>query len=90
MKVSSIIDLPADYTSVLQQIQEDNGDDFTMLSETLNIKRSRLSHIIDALKRKGLVKTTIADFGDVWIRLSARGSKLISGIWPETTSPVAF
>jgi DNA-binding MarR family transcriptional regulator len=83
MTTNAIIDLPADYALVLQKIQEDNGEDFVVLSETLNIRYARLNHIIRSLKQKGLVRITHADFGDMWIRLSSRGGKLARAIWPD-------
>ena len=84
MRKNTVIDLPKDYALVLQQIQEDNGGDFTMLSETLSIRHSRLSHIISALRQKGLVSVSGSNFGEMWIRLSSRGNKLVKSIWPET------
>jgi DNA-binding MarR family transcriptional regulator len=83
MSSHKVIDLPTDYALVLQQVSEDGSDEFTVLSETLNIRRSRLSHIIAALRQKGLILIEKSSVGDAWIRLSSKGNKLVHQIWPE-------
>lgn len=83
MKHHTIIDLPTDYALVLQQVQEDGEDDFASLAETLSVSRPRLAHILDALRQKGLIKMSRAAYDSVVIRLSAKGSKLMTQIWPE-------
>ncbi|MDB5183138.1 MAG: hypothetical protein JWO47_922 [Candidatus Saccharibacteria bacterium] len=84
MKKNAIVDLPKDFKLVLRQIRSDKADDLTMLSELLNINRARLSHIVKALRQKGLVKISNQGFGEMWVRLSSRGTKLIGSVWPET------
>ena len=77
------ITLPEDYALVLQQIQENGQDDIANLAETLHIRRSRLSHIIDSLKHKGLIRVTRDYHSDLWIELSAKGKRLVRYLWPE-------
>lgn len=74
-----VLELPADYALVLQEIYEKVTEDFTFLAESLVLGRSRLSHVIAALQSKGLV---IID-QDRWIRLSTKGKKLVLSLWPE-------
>jgi DNA-binding MarR family transcriptional regulator len=84
MRKNAIVDLPKDFKLVLRQIRRDKADDLTMLSETLNIQRARLSHIVASLRQKGLVKISNHGLGEIWVRLSSRGAKLIGNVWPET------
>ena len=85
MSSHKVVDLPADYALVLQQVSEDGENEFSVLSETLNIKRSRLSHILHALRQKGLILIDKTSMGDAWVRLSSKGSKLVKQIWPEAS-----
>ena len=78
-----IVELPADYALVLQQIQENGQEDMINLSESLHIRRSRIAHIISALKHKGLVKITRDYHSDLWIELSGKGQRLVRQLWPE-------
>lgn len=83
MKRNTIIDLPVDYALVLQQVCEDGQNELGVLSETLDIRRSRLLHIVGSLRKKGLILIERSAMGDAWIRLSARGRKVTRQIWPE-------
>lgn len=76
--------MPEDYALVLQQIQESGQEDLTNLSESLRIKRSRLTHIIESLKHKGLIRLTQDYRNDVWVELSSKGRRLVAYLWPET------
>jgi DNA-binding MarR family transcriptional regulator len=78
------MEMPADYALVLQQIQENGQDDIANLSESLHIRRSRLTHIIDALKHKGLVRLTRDYHSDLWVELSGKGQRLVQYLWPES------
>lgn len=89
MTSNTVVDLPADYALVLQQVREDGEDEFSVLAETLNIKRSRLAHIVGSLRKKGLVMIERTNVGDAWIRLSAKGQKLMGQIWPESVGSYA-
>jgi DNA-binding MarR family transcriptional regulator len=82
--------MPEDYALVLQQIQENGQDDLANLAESLRIRRSRLTHIIDALKHKGLIRMTRDYRNDVWIELSGKGRRLVSYLWPETRLQPGF
>ena len=84
-------ELPADYALVLQQVEESGEEDFTNLAETLNMDHRRLSHVIHALQHKGLVAVNIAHSGrEIWVRLTGRGHRLMSLIWPEANAQPAF
>jgi DNA-binding MarR family transcriptional regulator len=84
------IELPRDYALVLQTVQESGEEDFTNLAETLRFDRQRLAHIIEALRHRGLIyfSRSAGSLGrsgtDAWIRLSAKGSKILQTIWPES------
>lgn len=83
MRKNAVIDLPVDYALVLQQVSEDGQNELDVLSETLNIRRSRLLHIVGSLRRKGLILINRSAMGDAWIQLTARGRKITRQIWPE-------
>jgi DNA-binding MarR family transcriptional regulator len=74
--------VPVDYALVLQQINEVGEEDLTSLSETLRLSRGRLLHILEALKHKGLISVIGSSYGAVMIRLSRKGQKYISQLWP--------
>ena len=77
--------LPQDYALVLQQIGEDGEDGFEDLVGTLNLERSRLGHILQALHHKGLIKIEHAKYGEeAWMSLSAKGRRLMTYLWPES------
>ena len=82
MKTKRDINLPLDYALVLQQIIEDGEDDVTTLTETLNIKRSRLMHILTNLLNRGLIIMQ-RDTYDVRVRLSRKGTRVMRYVWPE-------
>ncbi len=90
------IELPGDYALVLQTVHENGEEDFANLAETLRFDRRRLTHIIDALRSKGLIylKSTTSPIGrtsnDAWIRLSAKGRKFVGSVWPESVSPTGL
>ncbi|TXG77671.1 hypothetical protein E6P97_01310 [Patescibacteria group bacterium] len=83
MKKANIRDLPFDYALVLQQINEDGQDELAVLGETLNIRRSRMLHIVTSLRKKGLLLIEQNSWGDAWVRLSAKGKKIVSQLWPD-------
>lgn len=84
------VELPADYALVLQQILEHGQEDIANLSESLQIRRSRLAHIIEALKHKGLIRMTRDYHSDLWIELSGKGRRLVSNLWPESRLHPSF
>lgn len=77
------IDLPQDYNLVLQEVGELGEEEITVLAETLSFERSRLLHIIQSLQHKGLVSLNRSAGHGVWIRLSAKGRKFMTQLWPE-------
>jgi DNA-binding MarR family transcriptional regulator len=90
MTVRNLRDLPADYALVLQQIQETGSDELSVLSETLNLSRARTLHIVTSLRQKGLILIDRTNWGDAWVRLSAKGQKLVQQLWPESTPQLAL
>jgi DNA-binding MarR family transcriptional regulator len=83
-------ELPADYTLVLLQIEEDGSEEYNNLVETLRFERPRLAHIVRSLQHKGLV--TFRGDGDrgFWISLSAKGRRFLSYAWPESGLQPSF
>lgn len=77
------INLPLDYALVLQQIIEDGEDDVTTLTETLNIKRSRVMHILKNLLNRGLIIVDRDAYDDFRVRLSRKGTQVVRYVWPE-------
>lgn len=77
------IKLPLDYSLVLQQIIEDGEDDVDTLTETLNIKKQRLMHILSNLGHKGLIIMERDTFSQLRVRLSRKGQRITKIIWPE-------
>jgi len=78
------IELPEDYALVLQQVDESGQEDFNNLAESLRFDRSRLAHILEALQHKGLIRLGISGQRDAWIRVSSKGKRLLTYMWPET------
>lgn len=82
MTKKNIIDLPDDFALVLQEIRENGEEDLFNLDESLDVSRSRLSHIVQSLRSKGLVSISRSVWGETQIRLSVKGQKLTNYIWP--------
>lgn len=82
------IELPGDYALVLQTVHENGEEDFANLAETLRFDRRRLAHIVEALRHKGLIYLNRSTSGssDAWIRLSSKGRKCMTNIWPESST----
>lgn len=80
------IELPRDYALVLQTVHENGEEDFANLAETLRFDRQRLAHIVEALRHKGLIYLSRSSRagGDAWIRLSTKGRKIMTTVWPES------
>ncbi len=83
MTKQSIIDLPEDYAQALQEIKDKGQEDFSNLAETLQVSQPRLQHIVQSLRRKGLVSVGHT-WGEAWISLTMKGKKLTRYIWPKT------
>jgi len=78
------ITLADDQALVLQQIDETGGEDFGTLADTLRFDRHRLAQIITALRDKGLLVMSRDGQTVMWLRVSAKGQRLMQYIWPET------
>ena len=72
---------------VLQQVYEDGGDDAAMLVAQMGMPRRTAMHVLADLRRKGLMAIDQA-YGDAWVRLTARGKRLVQRIWPEAQAIV--
>lgn len=70
--------LNPDSVTVLQIIDGNGKEDFHSLAESVHFSRNYLAHILQSLKRKGLIKMQGS-----WIYLSAKGKKTIRMVWPE-------
>lgn len=79
-----IANLPQEYAIVLQQIDEDGGEDFNDLVETLQFERPRLAHIVRSLQHKGLVRLRGDGERGFWVHLSRKGERLLRYLWPES------
>jgi predicted transcriptional regulator len=73
------INLSEDSALLLQQIEENELEDFDNLVESLRFGRPYTWHLLIDLKQKGLIK-----FQNSWISLSSKGKKTSRMIWPET------
>lgn len=71
------MNLPADYALVLQQIKNDGENDITSLLESLDVKQSRLKHIVKALKGKRLLFVTTSYEG-MWLKLTRKGERIVT------------
>lgn len=67
---------------VLQQLHEDGEDDISQLSQQLNISHGRIVSLINTMRQKGLLIIQ-HDYQGTWVRLSRRGHRLVSYVWPE-------
>jgi DNA-binding MarR family transcriptional regulator len=84
------IELPEDYSLVLQEVGISGEEDITMLAESLNFDQGRLQHILHALQHKGLVCFSRSAGRGVWVRLSAKGQKIMATLWPESGMAYGF
>ena len=76
------IHLPEEYAMILQQVDEIGEEDFEVLAESVGVDRPRLSHIIQALRNRGLLHIRYTA-QDTWISLSSRGQRLMSQLWSD-------
>ena len=72
---------------VLQQVYENGGDEAAMLAAQMGIPRRTAMHVLADLRRKGLMAIDQA-YGGAWVRLTARGKRLVQQIWPEAQAIV--
>ena len=76
------VNLTTNEALILQQIYEDGSDDVVVLAGQVGLSRRMVMNILADLRRKGLM---VIDqiYGDAWVRLTARGKRLVQKIWPE-------
>ena len=67
---------------VLQQVYEDGGDDAAILAAQMGMPSRTAMHVLVDLRCKGLMAIDQV-YGDAWVRLTARGKRLVQRIWPE-------
>jgi DNA-binding MarR family transcriptional regulator len=77
------IELPQDYALVLQEVDENGQEDFNTLAESLMVDRRRLTHILQSLQHKRLIRVTRVRH-ESWVSLSSRGRRLVARIWLES------
>lgn len=79
---SKEVNLTTDEALILQQIYEDGGDDVVVLAGQVGLSRRTVMNILADLRRKGLMAIDQI-YGNAWVRLTARGKRLVQKIWPE-------
>lgn len=79
---SKEVNLTTNEALILQQIYEDGGDDVVVLAVQVGLSRRTVMNILVDLRRKGLMAIDQI-YGDTWVRLTARGKRLVQKIWPE-------
>ncbi len=79
---SKEVNLTTNEALILQQIYEDGSDDVVVLAGQVGLSRRTVMNILADLRRKGLMAIDQI-YGDVWVRLTARGKWLVQKIWPE-------
>ena len=76
------VNLTTNEVLILQQMYEDGGDDVVVLAGQVGLSRRTVMNILADLRRKGLMAIDQI-YGDAWVRLTARGKRLVQKIWPE-------
>jgi len=76
------VNLTTNEALILQQIYEDGSDDVVVLAGQVRLSRRTVMNILADLRRKGLMAIDQI-YGDAWVRLTARGKRLVQKIWPE-------
>lgn len=79
---SKEVNLTTNEALILQQIYEDGGDDVVILAGQIGLSRRTVMNILADLRRKGLMAIDQI-YGNAWVRLTARGKRLVKKIWPE-------
>jgi hypothetical protein len=79
---SKEVNLTTNEALILQQIYEDGSDDVVVLAGQVGLSRRTVMNILADLRRKGLMAIDQI-YGDAWVRLTARGKRLVQKIWPE-------
>ena len=76
------VNLTTNEALILQQIYEDGSDDVVVLAGQVGLSRRTVMNILADLRRKGLMAIDQI-YGDAWVRLTARGKRLVQKIWSE-------
>lgn len=76
------VNLTTNEALILQQIYKDGSDDVVVLAGQVGLSRRTVMNILVDLRRKGLMAIDQI-YGDAWVRLTARGKRLVQKIWPE-------
>jgi len=76
------VNLTTNEALILQQIYEDGSDDVVVLAGQVGLSRRTVMNILADLRRKGLMAIDQI-YGNAWVRLTARGKRLVQKIWPE-------
>ena len=76
------VNLTTNEALILQQIYEDGSDDVVVLAGQVGLSRRTVMNILADLRRKGLMAIDQI-YGNAWVRLTARGKRLVNKIWPE-------
>ena len=76
------VNLTTNEALILQQIDEDGGDDVVILAGQIGLSRRTAMNVLVDLRRKGLMAIDQA-YGNAWVRLTTRGKRLVQKIWPE-------
>ncbi len=84
---SQEVTLTTNEALVLQQVYEDGGDEAAILAAQMGIPRRTAMNVLADLRRKGLMAIDQA-YGDAWVRLTARGERLVQRIWSEAQAIV--
>lgn len=82
------INLTTNEALILQQVYEDGSDDAAMLAAQMGMLRRTVMSVLADLRRKGLMAIDQV-YGDAWVRLTARGKRLVQRIWSEAQAMAA-
>lgn len=75
--------LPEEYAAVLKLVWRTGQEDFMQLAESLRMSQARLIHVVQSLKHKGLISINRSTYSEGWIKLSAKGRRLVRFTWPD-------
>lgn len=79
---SKEVDLTTNEALILQQIYEDGDDEAVVLAGKVGLPRRTVMNILIDLRHKDLMAIDQI-CGNAWVRLTARGKRLVQKIWPE-------
>lgn len=76
------INLTTDEAIVLQQVHEDGEDDTQSLAQYTGMSRRYVVNLVANLRQKGLIAIDNT-YGDIWVRATTKGKRLVQSLWPE-------